>query len=249
MRRNPFLRSLLERLIAPFGYELKLISAPLRGFPSLLRYVQNCGFQPKTVFDVGVGHGTPWLYRAFPDAHFVLLEPRLECEAALKAICSTIDAEYHLTGVGSEEGSRPLYRLTNSPTGSSFLAPTETTERIWGQFELTQDALPIVPLDIFLGKDSPHLIKLDTEGMELEALKGARGLLAATELILLEAAVRPRQIGEADFIEIAAFLKGIGFRLFDFPAMAQERRSKALLYVDVAFIKVGGVIDNCVGIS
>ena len=36
-------------------------------------YLRGYEFHPDVVFDVGVGNGTNWLYRSFPDALFVLV--------------------------------------------------------------------------------------------------------------------------------------------------------------------------------
>ena len=83
----------IERCISTFGYSLKINGSPPRGFTNFFGYVKSRGFQPQTVFDVGVGNGTPWLYGAFPDAHFVLIEPQVEFEPSLKRICDQQDAE------------------------------------------------------------------------------------------------------------------------------------------------------------
>ena len=40
-----------------------------------LTQLSNNGFQPNTIFDVGVAKGTRDLYRAFPKSFFVLIEP------------------------------------------------------------------------------------------------------------------------------------------------------------------------------
>ncbi len=36
------------------------------------------GLTPQTVFDIGVAQGTPWLYDAFPDAFYYLVDPTRE---------------------------------------------------------------------------------------------------------------------------------------------------------------------------
>ena len=42
--------------------------------------LKRFGFEARTIFDVGVDTGTPLIYDAFPDAHFVLIDPVSESE-------------------------------------------------------------------------------------------------------------------------------------------------------------------------
>lgn len=230
-------RKIIEKALAAFGYSLHIDGEPPRGYVNFLEYVKRTGFYPSTVFDIGVGYGTPWLYEAFPDAHFVLIEPQVKFEESLKKICGNIDAEYHLVGAGAAPDSLPIYSLEHSSTGSSFLPPTENANRIWGDFSKTEYSLPIVPLDSFGDKAAPYLIKIDTEGFEMEVLKGATKILEETGLVLLEVAMADRQEGESDLIELGVFLKEHGFRLTDIPCMTQQSVDGPLLYCDVAFTR------------
>src|SRR5262245_24286093 len=61
-----WIRIQTEKLLQHYGYELKIAHDPVRGFGASLAFARSRGLNPKTVFDVGVGHGTRWLYEAFP---------------------------------------------------------------------------------------------------------------------------------------------------------------------------------------
>jgi FkbM family methyltransferase len=176
------------------------------------------------------------LYAAFPQAHFVLIEPQAEIEPALQAICRRIDAEYHLVGVGSREQHLPIYRLLGSPTGSSFLPPNADTEQRWGASEKSGE-LHIVPLDTYCNQPGPFFLKIDTEGFELEVLRGAVKVLEQTDVVLMEVAIAKRQEEEPDLVDIGAFMKSHGFRFIDFPVLTQQTKGGPLLYVDVAFAR------------
>jgi FkbM family methyltransferase len=229
-------RAAIERLVARFGYELKMAGSPPCGYSGFLNRMVEAGVQPRTVFDIGVGNGTPWLYAAFPQAHFVLIEPQREFESALRGICGRIDAEYHLVGVGSKEQYLPIYRLLSSPTGSSFLPPNADTEQRWGASEKSGE-LHVVPLDTYREQPGPFFLKIDTEGFELEVLRGAIKVLEQTDVVLMEVAITKRQEEEPDLVDISTFMKSNGFRLIDFPVLTQQARGGPLLYVDVAFAR------------
>lgn len=244
MKSKAVARSLIERYLSKFGYTLKVTGFPVRGFDNFLEFIKKIGFYPKTVFDIGVGYGTPWLYEAFPKAHFVLIEPQAEFEPYLKRICGQRDAEYHLIGVGDTDGNAHIYRLPNSPTGSSFLPPSEQGKQIWGEFQRSEEPMPIVKLDTYKERNGPFLLKIDTEGFELQVIRGADAVLAKTDLVLMEVAVVERQAGEADLIDVGAVMKKHGFRLVDIPVLTQRSADGPLLYMDVAFARVGSPADT-----
>jgi len=246
MKGKSIARGILEKIIGHYGYSLKIDGSPPRGFANFFNYIIKTGFQPGTVFDVGVGYGTPWLYKAFPKAHFVLIEPQLEFETSLKRLCRQMDAEYHRVGAGETEASLPLYRLSNSPTGSSFLPPSEQATNIWGIFNQSEESIHIVQLDTYMDRSEPFLLKIDTEGYELKVLQGATAILAKTKFVLMEVAIAERQVGEADLIEIGMFMKENGFRIIDIPMLTQQSVNGPLLYVDVAFARIGGPDDVAV---
>jgi hypothetical protein len=64
----------------------------------------------QTVFDVGVGHGTPGLYRAFPDLHHVLIEPLADIYSdSINTILNTYDAEIIHAALGSVMGEAEIF--------------------------------------------------------------------------------------------------------------------------------------------
>lgn len=241
-------RAVLGQIAEHYGYEIRIIGSPPRGYSRFLRRVVEAGALPQTVFDVGVGNGTPWLYEAFPEAHFVLIEAQREFEPALQEICKRIDAEYHLVGAGSSERYQPIYRLLGSPTGSSFLPPNSLNEKLWGASEASE-GLHVVPLDTYHALPGPFFLKIDTEGFELEVLRGAVKVLAKTDVVLMEVAIMERQVGEPDLVEIATFMKNNGFRLIDFPVLAQQGPNGPLVYVDVAFARIGSSLAGSESVS
>ena len=235
-------RKSLEVMLAHFGYVLKPDGLPPRGFSSFLRFIHKRGFSPRSIFDVGVGYGTPWLYDAFPKARFVLIEPLEEFEPYLQKTCRQLDAEYHLVGAGATRERLPVYRPANGPTGSSFRPRTRQRANTIGTIAPSDTTFEILPLDEFADREGPILLKIDTEGYERDVLQGAQRLLSKTELVIMEIAVEQRHQDEADLAELAILMKDSGFRLFDIPNMAQQSMDGPLMFIDAAFARRGGVL-------
>ncbi|MFT5439744.1 MAG: hypothetical protein ACI9MJ_001610, partial [Alphaproteobacteria bacterium] len=101
-------RKALERLLAVYGYELNPMGSIPRGFEGFVGSLKRLGFAPRTVIDIGVADGTPWLYDGYPDAKLVLVEPNEHYDEKLKKILSNRDVEFHSFAAGSEEGTLQL---------------------------------------------------------------------------------------------------------------------------------------------
>ena len=66
-----------------------------------------------------------------------------------------------------------------------------------------------------LGIDGPDFIKIDTQGTELDVLKGAERALATCLALEVEVEFQPLYEGAALFRDIDAYVSGFGFELFD----------------------------------
>lgn len=149
------------------------------------------GVTAPTILDVGANEGqsTARFARLWRGAAIHSFEPSpatfqvLQRNAASLAptVVHTVNA-----GVGSEPGRSVL--LENSQTDmSSFLAPAEES---WGR-TIAQTPVDIVTLDQYCesqGIARVDLLKSDTQGFDLEVLKGADRLLTrgAIRLVFLE---------------------------------------------------------------
>lgn len=107
----------------------------------------------------------------------------------------------------------------------------------WAKIEVQLRTIDSVLAGVQL--EPPILLKLDLQGYELIALKGARETLDRCQAVLLEAALTPFYHGEALFDEIHEFMTSSGFRFLrpmDFLTGAKGE----VVQMDVLYWRVAG---------
>jgi FkbM family methyltransferase len=124
-------------------------------------------------------------------------------------------------GVGDVDGSLPFH-ITHFNACSSFLEPDMSA---WGDSphaELVRVVrtidMPTRRLDSLIGEGAipmPDFMKIDSQGFELNILKGCGEALRQLVGVRLETHLRPIYKGEATFFEIFAFMNNTGFILRD----------------------------------
>lgn len=132
------------------------------------------------------------------------------------------DAEWaiHQTALGSEQ-ARVDINVTESPGLSSFLSPTnEAVKDFWdGSSIVERQLVSIDTLDNFVRRldggvlPGPTFLKIDTQGYDLEVLKGAEKTLETVRALQLEVSVRPIYEGMPGFREVLDYLMDRGYAL------------------------------------
>lgn len=155
------------------------------------------------VIDVGVADGTPDLYSRFPNAFLDLFEPHPDYQDHLdRTVLKQRDARLHRMGLGSSDGTASLY--LKGRTGSNL-----SVDRGHGKIEV-----PVRRLDSVLKASDIRgscLLKIDTEGFELEVLRGATAILPHIDCIVSEVHfTMPQMYRPRDII---GHLDGLGFEL------------------------------------
>lgn len=196
-------------------------------------------YSPVTVLDVGAGSGTPVLYSAFPGARHVIFEPLHEHKDSLEALQKVFPRmQLVQAAVGSSSGQTLINVHSDHLHGSSLLK--EQIEEFDGQ----QRKVDIVTLEEVcnrLGCSGPFLLKIDTQGNELEVLKGAGSLLLGTEYILLEASLFEFYKGAPLLEDVIEFMKQRDFALYDVIGKNYRLLDGALAQLDLAFVKRNGI--------
>jgi FkbM family methyltransferase len=201
-------------------------------------YLSQLG-HPKTVFDVGVGFGTHEMYKAFPNAKFVLIEPLNDYEPAI----ANIMAEYDCLAIYAAAGSRiGAATIRVDPADLQLTTFGTHTPLISRGRRMEERAIQTTTLDAVLAEhpelSSPFLLKIDTEGHELEVLRGARKVLEKTETVLTEVSIAPRFEGGYRFEDLILFMWESGFELMAIVNVAHVSGEIQPRFADLAFRRV-----------
>ena len=194
------------------------------------KYIRGYRFQVKTIIDVGVLSGTPFLYDAFPSAKFVLIDPLEESKASIEKLYDgKIDFDFYMVAVGSKAGTIDLAVAPGSRAKAS------SNRRIESSTSSRQKIrkIPVNRLDeIVKGYPSPFGLKIDTEGHELEVLKGAKETLKSCAFCIAETSIKRRFENNYRFSDIIEFMASAGFEVHSFlSGLTRSPRMSDVLFV------------------
>src|SRR5438132_7811918 len=109
------------------GHEFHRRGNIARSMADALEHLRALGFMPGTVFDVGVAEGTPDLYRVYPEAEYVLIEPLAEYEPALQGILTRLKGRYVLAAAGEEAGRTQISIRDDASSAKREIDKSDTT--------------------------------------------------------------------------------------------------------------------------
>ena len=210
-----------KRLANRAGYDIRKLQPaaghlrPIGDQDSVFADFKARGFDPALIFDIGAAAGTwtPSVRSIFPEARFVTVEPRDT------GVAPTVRA-----AIGAEEGTATL---TDWETGSTLLATASPGE--------TKYEVPVTTLDRLAERfGMPDLVKLDVEGFEIEALKGAGTLLGRTELFVIEVSLY-RFSGRPMVHEVVPFMAERGYFVYDVAGFIRRPFDGAIGMMDLCF--------------
>lgn len=91
--------------------------------------------------------------------------------------------------------------------------------------------------DGLVPREARLMIKIDTQGYELEVLKGATRLLPRVSAIQLELSLVPLYQGAPAIVDAIGFVESLGFGMFSIVPGFKDKRSGRLLQVDGFFVR------------
>ncbi len=204
-----------------------------------LSLLANLGFSPRTILDIGAyqGEWTKMAHQIFPLAKIFMIEATPDNESLLRNVSEASGLSMALLGDKSKK-SVIFYladpKETSISTGNSIYI--EKTQYFNNRHFIR---LPMITLDFLVAKrklKNIDFIKIDTQGSELNILKGGKKTVSKAEFILLETQ-NLEYNDKAPFTEdVVIAMKSYGFRLFDI-LETHYLSSGELFQVDLLFAK------------
>ena len=168
-------------------------------------------FFPRTILDIGanVGNFTRQCKQIWPLTNSIMIEGTRECSFAL----STIGEEFYIELLGDEDGKKVTFyktKVSDTNTGNSIYKENSVH---YNDEKVIKEQRRLVKLDSLLG-NFPGVIdfaKIDTQGSELNILKGGTKILSKCKYILVEVSLKYYNEGIPLKNEIVNFMSLMGY--------------------------------------
>jgi FkbM family methyltransferase len=198
-----------------------------------LRRLRQLGLTVHMAVDGGAARGewTAGLKKIYPAAQVLCVEPRHDVQADLKRVVAKLPGVQIAQSVlGDREGEIEFHVHSDQ---SSVLKNASGFE--FGESR----RLPLTTLDACVnarGLPKPDLIKLDLQGSELLALRGAKDCLAHAQAVVLEVSLLPLYEDAPLLADLIGFMAEAGFRTYDIVSLWHRPLDKALAFGDFVFV-------------
>lgn len=166
-------------------------------------------FDPKLVLDIGGNTGGFYeLFKQFyPNSYIFIVEGNKECEESLKKL----NTRFLIKLLGKERGNITFYRTKNNNkcTGNSIYREITTN---YDDNCIIETIEQIYTIDeTFKEENNFDLIKLDTQGSELDILAGGEKLCSKAKGILMEVSFFEYNKGAPLYPAVKQFMDDYGF--------------------------------------
>jgi FkbM family methyltransferase len=212
----------------------------------LLRHAAAHGFSPRCIYDIGGSSGI-WsaiMQRVFPEVTFEIFEPLADiCQeyVAMRESHPTIRALFG----GGRSSLHPVALSDSSKKASMTVYPhavgSTTISLDYKPENATFVDVPAWSLDEYIRAKrlaSPDLLKIDTQGSELEILRGATNAIQKSSAILCECWLfRGYGSNTPLWNEIATYLSQFDFHPFDFGWTYRRPSDQRSATEDIFFLK------------
>jgi FkbM family methyltransferase len=219
----------VNKLLQPLGFQIR--RAPRRVWD-----VGAAADNVSTLIDVGCAYGTPELYAANTEASLFLVDALGEYVPHMKSILAKRQGDYEVTALGAAGGEIEINVQLDALTRSSTLDRTALTKTN-GRIEVRK--VPLATLDSVVQTHhlrSPFGLKIDTEGFELEVLRGAPATLRETIFVIAETSVQRRFEKSYTLLELLTHMDASGFDVGSI-LTANKDANGVIRFMDVLFIR------------
>jgi FkbM family methyltransferase len=192
-------------------------------------------FTPNTILDIGAHKGEfhQIAKTFFPNSYIFSIEGNKRCEPYLQQICDS----YLIRYLGKERTRATLFKTTDDLTCTGDSIYKEVTLHYSGEKSLTEEIELRTIDDTFQEVTNFDLIKLDTQGSELDILTGGPKLAKKAKGILMEVSLTVYNEGAPLYKDVVKFMDDYGFiEKETLDEISWTRDGLTLLQRDILFI-------------
>jgi len=188
-------------------------------------------FNPYRILDIGanIGQFYKLAKQTYPDAYIFSIEASPECEASLREITQ----DYYIGLLAKDNIEYDFFTRKGDSTCTGNSIYKELTHFY------SDDQLEIIKQkgirldDLFETSSEFDLIKIDTQGSELDIISGGINLCKKAKGILLEVSLTQYNEGAPLYEEVINFMKNIGFKA---ETILDESRNHGSYQQDILFL-------------
>ena len=200
-----------------------------------LEDLKKKGFNPKTILDIGAHSGQfyRWAKNVWPNAFIWMVEAN-EChENTLKNIVENNNDKYTIATLGDLKRDVTFYTRSDKPhtEGASYYKEAN----YWDIPQLVMEIPKTLQTldDLFTDDSSFDFIKMDTQGSELDIIKGGEQLCKKADYILLEVATIEYNLKAPLEDEVISFMKNLAFE--DIITIGEHIEGDKVIQKDIIF--------------
>lgn len=188
---------------------------------------------PNTILDIGANIGQFYneckLY--FPNSYIFSIEATKECENEL----SRVNPNYLITALYKENTTLDFYKRKNDLTCTGNSIYREQTN-FYNDDNLLVEKVNTIKLDdVFTDDSFFDLIKIDTQGSELDIILGGIKLCMRSNYILLEVSLEEYNKDQPLIDEVNNFMSNIGFENIDIAGENYHPETGKLIQYDILY--------------
>lgn len=192
-------------------------------------------FYPSRILDIGanIGQFHKLAKDTFPECSVFSIEASPECEPYLKAITEN----YYIGLLAKDNSEYDFYTRKNDPTCTGNSTYRELTQ-FYSDDEikvLQQQGIRLG--DLFEPGAEFELIKIDTQGSELDIIAGGLELCQRAKGILLEVSLTQYNEGAPLYQEVIDYMDSIGFKPTIKIGESVHPITRTLIQEDILFLK------------
>lgn len=228
-------KRLVNAVLARWGHAVANTGV-VPSFDRLAVLIDRHGLTPRTVFDVGVAHGTPWLYAAYPKAKYFLIDPTFESLPHMRSWAERLDAEVINVALGETDGTVEI-DVRDDIGGSSLF------QEIGPYWSAGRYRVPVRRFDGLIDRfEPPALCKIDVQGAEVMVLRGMGERLKEMDVVIIETSLIATVRDGPEVVDVIGIMSEAGFVLYDIVGVVRRPLDKALAQIDAVFVPWDSVL-------